>query len=128
MSDITFDNMSYKLIEAIPELQQECAEDLQYWINHMNMAHIIYGDVLNPFLITLLESGKREELLKRIFTFLEVLANHDDVRVREVVAATVCERLGGHKEELLEKARAYMGPKTLQIVAKLEEYWGPGSG
>lgn len=123
MSEITFDNMSYKLVEAIPELRQERGEDLEYWKSHMNMAHIIYGDVLNPFLISLLESGEKEELLKRIFAFLERLANHEDVRVREVVSVTVCERLGNEKE-WIERARKYMGPNTLRLCHEVEKFWG----
>ena len=123
MAEITFDNMAQKLVETIPEIAQECECDLRYWQNHMNMAHIIYGDVLNPFVISLLVSGTREELLTRIFTFLERLATHDDVRVREVVSATVCERLGSNKE-WLSRARRYMGPQTLELSREIEKFWG----
>lgn len=124
MTEITYQNLGDKLVEAVPELRSQYEQELKWWGEEEPGAHNIYGDVLNPYLLSLLKSGTQENTLKRIFAFLEKLANHEDVHVQEVVAATVCERLVGDKE-LWAKARKYMGPKTLQICREIEE-WEPG--
>ena len=123
MIRITFENMAEKLIEVVPELRCQYESELEWWGDEQPGAHIIFGDVLNPYLICLLESGNQEAILARIFTFLEQLANHEDTRVQEVVAVTVCERLGDDPK-CLENARRYMGNKTLSLSHEIEVFWG----
>jgi hypothetical protein len=53
----------------------------------------------------------------------ELLAHHDDVHMQELVAVTVCERLGDGRE-LLQKARKFMGPRTRQFSKEVEDFWG----
>lgn len=125
MSEITFENMSEKLVEAIPELKPAYEKELQWWRGEEAGAHNIYAEVLNTHLLSLLESvvdTQTEETLSRIFKFLEELSNHEDIRIQEVVGVTVIERLYG--AGLLEKARRYMGPATLQMSREIEE-WRP---
>lgn len=125
MSEITFENVSEKLVEAIPELKPAYEKELEWWHGEEAGAHNIYAEVLNQYLISLLQSEanpETEESLRRIFKFLEELSNHQDVRVQEVVAVTVIERLYG--ADLLEKARRYIGPATLQMSREIED-WKP---
>lgn len=125
MSDITYANLSKKLVETIPELLPQYEKELAWWGGEEPGPHNIYGDVLNPYLITLLRSEPtpdNEEVLNRIFAFLEVLSNQDDVHIPEVVGVTVIEVLLG--VGLLEIARRYMGPRTLQMSREIEE-WKP---
>jgi hypothetical protein len=126
LSEITFENMSDKLVEALPELKLAYEKELEWWRGEEAGAHNIYSEILNPFLISLLQSESRsqaeEQILKRAFAFLEGLANHSEPHVQEVVGATVIERLYG--AGLLEKARRYMGPATLQMSREIEE-WEP---
>ena len=127
MTEITYQNLGDKLVEAVPELRPQYEQELKWWGEEEAGAHNIYGDVLNPVLISLLKSEPKsqdqEETLKRVFAFLEELANHDDPNVQDVVGATVLERLFGVGE--LQRARSYMGPRTLQMSRELEE-WEPG--
>jgi hypothetical protein len=123
MIGITFENMAEKLIEVVPELRCQYESELEWWGDEQPGAHIIFGDVLNPYLICLLESGNQEAILARIFAFLEELASHEDTRVQEVVAVTVCERLGDDSK-VIEKARRYMGNKTLSLSNEIEAFWG----
>lgn len=124
MRHVTYDRLSNELIKVAPELRAQYEEELRWWGDETPGPHIIYGDVLNPYLISLLEADdeSNEEVLRRIYGFLEALANHDDERVQEVVAVTVCERLGASKE-LLERAHRYMGPKTRQLSDEIEAFW-----
>lgn len=122
MIELTYQNLGDKLIEAVPELRPQYEQELQGWGEEEPGAHNIYGDVLNPFLLSLLKSDAQEDTLRRIFDFLEELANHNDPNVQDVVGATVIERLHGAGE--LKHARRYMGPRTLQISREIEE-WKP---
>jgi hypothetical protein len=127
LTEVTYQNLGDKLVEAVPELRTRYEQELQWWGEEEPGAHNIYGDVLDPFLISLLKSESKslaeEETLKRVFDFLEELANNDDSRVQDVAGATVLERLHGAGE--LQRARSYMGPRTLQMSREIEE-WQPG--
>ena len=118
-----FHNLGEKLVEAIPELRPQYEQELKWWGDEEPGPHKIYGDLLTPYLVSLLNSDAQEEILKRIFAFLEELANHEDVHVQEVVAFSVLEQLGAD-EQLLQKARKYMSPKTLQFSHEVEAFWG----
>ncbi len=122
MSELKFENIGEKLVEVVPELRQSYELELELWGNEQPGPHIIFGDLLNPYLISLLESHN-QPILKQIFTFLEQLANHEDIKVQEVVAVTVCERLGDNPEWLL-KARQYMDKTTLRFSDEIEAFWG----
>lgn len=122
MSELKFENIGEKLVEVVPELRESYELELELWGTEQPGPHIIFGDLLNPYLISLLESPN-QQILKQIFTFLEQLANHEDIQVQEVVAVTVCERLGNNPE-WLSKARQYMGKTTLRFSHEIEAFWG----
>jgi hypothetical protein len=123
VSQIHYANVAEALIEAVPELRARYAEELRVWGDELPGPHIIFGDVLNPYLIELLDAHHATEQLQKVFEFLEILAHHDDVHVQELVAVTVCERLGDCRE-LLQKARKFMGPRTRQFSKEVEDFWG----
>lgn len=123
MEKVLYENLAEKLVEVVPEIRPQYESERQWWGEDMPGAHIIYGDVLDPYLISLLESCDQEDTLKRIFAFLEELANHEDAHVQEVVAVTVCEDLGANKK-LLEKARKYMGDTTFRFSREVEASLG----
>jgi hypothetical protein len=122
MAEITFENMAERLIEEFPELTEKYRSVVDWWGEEVPGPHIIFGDVLNPYIITLIDSGRDDEKLKDIFKFLESLASHDDKRVQEVVMMTVCERLE-YDKKLLTKARKYMGPTTRRFSEEIERFW-----
>jgi hypothetical protein len=121
---ISYNDLTAELLRRFPELQA-AYEQQRHWASEetMQAPHVAYGDLLNPYLISLLESGDRPETTKRIFGFLEELANHRDLLVQQVVAVTVMEQLTD-KEEWLTAAWPYMGPTSRQIAREVAEYWG----
>lgn len=123
MGIISFENVFQCLVDVVPQLKSSYEREINSWaIEGEPGAHVILGSVLMPVLIPLLESEENEELLHRIFQFLEELANHKDVRVREVVAVTVCERLID-EARWIQRGRKYMGPTTLQVSQEIEAAW-----
>jgi hypothetical protein len=120
--EVIYSNLSEKLLEVAPVLREAYEEERKIWEEEPG-PHIIYGDILAPHIISLLESGGRSEDLRQIFRFLEELAGHPDIHVQEVVAFSVIERLTDNSQ-WLDRAYEYMGPKTREIVREVKEFWG----
>lgn len=115
------------LIEKIPELKEEYEENVSgFWkgesVENIGL-HNIFGDVLDPFLIEALENKGNDELLTRIFSFLEEMAISPDPHIREVLAVTVLERVGDDKA-LLKRARKFMKEETRKASDEVEKGWG----
>jgi len=118
MYDIHPDYWSDALIDALPELRPGYRSMLDQWGRQSPGAHIVYGDLLNPLLIALLKDVDRNRNeLSRIFGVLEKLASNGDEHVKNVIGATVFERLAG--ERLLQAARGFMGPVLQEIASPL---------
>ena len=100
---------------------------LRDWGGELPGPHVVFGDVLNPYLIRLLSASESADqhaaVLRRIFALLERMARHDDVLVQEVVVATVCERVGSDPAALAA-GRRYMGEATRRLSEDVEVFWG----
>ena len=119
---LRYGDLNAKLVEEIPELGEPYRKKLEWWGQETPGPHVIYGDVLTPHIILLLESGDDAEAIKRAFGLLETLLAHEDVRVQEVAAVTVLEELQG-KPEWLNLMRPHVGPLARQAVRELAQFW-----
>jgi hypothetical protein len=117
-----FDDLNDLLVSRVPELREEIEAVRQWWAPELPGQHIIYGDILNPYLVKLLETRADDQRLQELFALLEELAKNPDDHVKEVVGVTVLEHLGGNKERLA-KARRFMGPATLALSDEIERFW-----
>ena len=119
MAEITYESLSYALIESLPELR-----DASDWGTYVREGpHALFSDALIPWLDALLRnSGNHEPVLRRTFDFLEALATHSDKYIVNLVAVSMLEPLQSRPQALLE-ARHWMGPGTLQILADIERGW-----
>jgi len=122
-SQIHYDHVVEALLEAVPELRAEYEAECHQWGDEPPGPHVIFGDVLNPYLLTLLGADHQDAVLHRVFQFLEHLANHEDIHMQELVAVTVCERLGDDPR-ILHRAYPYMGARTRQFSNEVEVFWG----
>lgn len=110
--DISFENMTEKLLEAIPELRafHDRALALSEPDGKWSGQHVAYEEAVSKTIKELLRREKPDEpLLRKIFDFLEMLAGHPEERVQEVVHNSVCEPICSD-ELTLQRARKYMGP------------------
>ena len=121
-SDVTYENMNQRLVEVLPERQEAYEGLLEWWGDEEPGQHVVYGDLINPWLFDLLDEPIDEELFGRIFGLMEELANHEERHVREVVVVTILEYLL-HDDAKHERARAYMGPTTLNYSRQVEKHW-----
>jgi hypothetical protein len=111
------------LLERIPELRVQYGKELEWWGGEHPGPHVVYGDLLNPLLVELLNRNGDEALLRRVFSLLEELSKSEEDGVKDVVGVTVIQYLLGERD-LIEKARRYMGPETLIIAGELQN-WRP---
>jgi hypothetical protein len=126
MKDVTqihYDNVVEVLVEAVPALRACYEAERRQWGDESPGPHVIFGDVLNPYLFDLLHSDRQDDELHEVFQFLELLANHEDIHLQELVAVTVCERLGDDPATL-HRAYKYMGTRTRQFSDEVESFWG----
>jgi hypothetical protein len=123
VSQLSYDNVVEALMEAVPELRATYEAECHQWGDEPPGPHVIFGDILNPYLVDLLGSDRQDAKVHQVFQFLEPLANHEDVHMQELVAVTVCERLGDDPK-ILHRAHKYMGARTRQFSDEVEVFWG----
>jgi len=114
---LEYENLPARLAEEVPELRVPYEEYLQWWGGEEPGSHNVYGDLLNPYLISLLSTDVDPKTLVPVFRLMEDLAAHDDHRVREVAAYTVIERLFG--EGLLGSAWPHMGEAMRSLALEV---------
>ena len=115
---ITYGNLVEKMIDKIPELRDALEKESASWTEKQG-PHILYGLVLFPALKSMLSAAEPDaNLIQRVFDFLEILANHSEERVQEVVHNSVCENICSD-EIVLQKAQKFMGPRTKIFCAMI---------
>ena len=98
---MTSRELNYILIQWVPEISVSYEEEVEGQEGDETGSHIIFGDVLVPHIIKLVES-KEKESLKKIFEFIEHLLSLDDDYVEEVVMFSVIESLYYRLEDFSE--------------------------
>lgn len=109
-SHLNYDTVNELLVAHLPALRTRYDELLKWWGDEKPGPHVVYGDLLNPFL----EHAARTDdgaTLTRIFELVEILAECKDARVRDVVNATICDYIVAN-EPVFKRARLAMGPST----------------
>src|SRR5574341_1598330 len=118
-----YSKLNTMLLESFPQLTAAYREAVRVSDGDEPGPHVVFGDVLTPHIIHLLESDGHDSELKAIFEFLEALVPSCNSDVRDVVGASVCERLNDRRS-WRERARTFMGANTLQLSKDLERAWG----
>lgn len=114
------DTLLNELLENIPELKPMYDKEMEWW-EEFPGNHIVFGDLIMPFLIDLINSEINSNIVERIFRFFEGMAISQDKDVQNVLVVTILESLGDSKE-ILSKTREYMGDETLKL-SELTEKW-----
>ncbi|BCZ47995.1 hypothetical protein psyc5s11_40620 [Clostridium gelidum] len=110
-----FDTVVEELIKEIPEVKPFYDMVLKQWHGEEPGPHIIFEDVLNPYLVNLLKINEDRELIIRIFNFLEKMATNDEFLVQNsLLEFTVLERLS-KDDTILAKSKEYMGKETKSV-------------
>ncbi len=119
---MTSDTLVDNLLDNIPELKSMYNKEMEWW-NEFPGNHIVFGDLIIPFLIDSIDSEININIVKRIFRFFERMATSQDKDVKNVLVVTILESLGDSKE-ILKKAKNYMGTETLRLSNSVEDWLG----
>jgi hypothetical protein len=109
------------LLEAVPEATEEYEE----WYTISRGWPGLYLTVSGPLCRVakaLISAGGSAEDLRRVFDFVERLANHPDEYVTNMVATGFCEYIRGHG--YLHQAWQHMGPVTKRMAHRMAAAWG----
>jgi hypothetical protein len=111
---ITYETMTAALVEELPELKPIYDRELERWEEEMGQ-HVMYRYVMYSAIeAELKDAHPNENLLRKIFDFLELLADHSDMRVRAVAQESVCGKICSD-EVVLQKALRFMGKRTREL-------------
>jgi DNA-binding ferritin-like protein (Dps family) len=110
MEKLRYDNLIARLVDAVPEFPA----DPEYVKD--NLVYLVFND-LARFVISLFEAEAKEDLLRRIFDFMEEAASSQDQRITDVLWDSFNEL--AMKEP--DKAKSYMGRYTRKIYQDVEE-------
>lgn len=113
-------NASY-LCSKFPELKDEINSENDYL--GCNLPHSLYGNILNPLIIKLLNEDyyNKNDLLYRIFNFYEDLAEYGDEETRNLLQVTLLEYLWDDYVTY-NRSIAMMGEKTKIINKEIGQY------
>jgi len=81
------------------------------------LSYVFVEDVIMPEVIELIKKSKDIVKIKEIFRFFEVVAEQADEELKNLFMISVLEKLGT-EEELFEKSKAFMGPRTTELQKK----------
>lgn len=120
---MTYDTLVRKLIVELPEFKEAYEKEVEWWDGEKPSPHNFFGDVVTPYLIDLLNKRENEQLTARIFRFFTNMACSEDIKIQEVLAQSVLERLGDEKA-LLAKAYPFMSDNVKKLSREAEQFWG----
>ena len=113
------------LIMKFPNLQESYEEEVSWQEGDSTGSHIVYGDVLTPYLMECVEKNYTEEV-KKIFNFLEEILLLKNKYSDEVIAFSVLEGIFHllNENSLLQKL---LGGKTRGVFEELVQNFNRSS-
>ena len=112
MESLTYETLVPRLVEIVPDLPLD-ADDVAD-----SRAYQVFSDLMR-FVSSTIEPGGNNELLTKIFCFIEVAAETKDVQVQDVLQDALYQ-IAVAPIEKTESAKKYMGPKTQKLFRQLE--------
>lgn len=121
---LSYNELVPRLLEAIPEIAPSCQDAVREWRQTTSESEIdadlVFGTVLVPLIRSRLSSVNSDEtiqLLRRVFSFLEVMANTPNAGVQSIVDVSVLEGL--LDDDAYKSAIPFMGPSTSGLMQVL---------
>ncbi len=115
---MTSAELNFKLTETFPELAPAYREETAWQDGDDTGSHVIYTDVFVPFIKAQMQA-ENEQMIERIFAFVEELLSSDDAYASEVIFLSVLESLVFDEEvdhvRLVQSAKG----KTLQALREI---------
>lgn len=110
------DDLNRRLVRRFPALVNGYLEAKRLWGGDEPGPHVVYGDVLVPFIRTALAQSPAKDLLP-VMEFLEELSGAADGDTLDVVVTSVLEPL--LDDEHRARFEEVMGPRTRKLWGRL---------
>jgi hypothetical protein len=126
---LTYENLIEQFLKDFPEFNEKAKETREEWVSDMwdeeeILTGVFFASVLVPYLMREgLVKLDNQQLLDRLFAFMEKMALSIDPVVPELLEAEILEMIGDDKS-LLNLAREFMGEKTLEHSHHIERSLG----
>jgi hypothetical protein len=119
-----YNSLVTEFIKFFPEFEAESKNFLKNWEDEELPVHVFFENILTNFLVRDgLVKMENLELLKRIFEFMENMANSEDKYVQEVLTDSILASFGGDENKnIRENARKLMGKETLILSYIVQIY------
>lgn len=121
---MTYAELNGLLVRRLPELSDKYWELRKLWEGDEPGPHVVYGDLLAPYVVELLETGRDPAALQRAFALIEELASDGRGEIRDVAGASVLEAVI-QRSSTRERAWALMGPATQLMARTIAKAWLP---
>ena len=105
------------LISTFPELEKEYYEEVDWQEGDETGSHIVYGDVLAPYIEKNIMQQNDAEI-KTVFAFVEKILLRNETYSDEVIMFSVLERLLSDKEKF-EYCKKHFGKCTEKIIKEM---------
>ena len=111
------EGLDQAFLAEFPEFTDSYKREFDYWVDWERApgSYLVFGLVVFPNLISLLDSGKDDQLTRRLFEFLERMSLSKDLYVLDLLNLEVIHKLL-HDPDRLRKAWPYMGRKTREVA------------
>ena len=114
---MTSKDLNLMLIELFPEIKVLYAEEVTWQEGDETGSHVVFGDVLLPYILANAES-ENMQCLTKCFQTIEKILSFDDEYADEVITLSVLESLS-YQTNLKIDLSQFMGDKTKRIFAEL---------
>jgi hypothetical protein len=114
--------LNSELLKRLTELRDRYAGLRELWDDEEPGPHVVFGDVLVPYLIETLTEAPKTPGLAVAFEFLEELLGSADQNIRDVVGGSVLEDLYDAPSARANATRL-MGPATRRLAEQIGEAW-----
>lgn len=120
---MTYDNLFEKFKEEIPEGMKFYEKKMkECGLDETDGKHVIFGMVIVPYIFHVVQN-KEEEIIEKVFLFLEEMDTCGDVKVQEVLGFTILEQIIDEGPEILQQYKQYMRSNTLEYCELVEQYF-----
>lgn len=117
----TTKNVIEKMLDFLPTTINDYMRHIEKYGEVLET--VVVEDIFMPEIIKLLQMDDNIELLTNIFNYFEEVSDSGDEHLLNTFSVTVLEILGNDKT-ILETARKYMGPKTIQLQIEADRALG----
>ena len=117
---ISYDALADLLMKSVPQISEACNREIAYWTDENPGPHILYADILSPYICEKLRSiSDAKQELSEIFEFLENLAADPNTEIGDVVALSVIDPLRNSlaRDHWID----FLGPAMKKMLKELEQ-------